>query len=127
MDLLNRLRVILCMLVLVLSGTTHADVSNNLSSEFSGTSDMRRHKRMGISTQIGGSSGMFGLGLELNLSERFSVIGMFGGGNRYQAFSISVKRLLGEETLVPYLGGGLSRWYSSSSKTAAIDDTSPSF
>jgi hypothetical protein len=81
---------------------------------FSTADELRTRKRMGIAAQLAGTTGLFGVLLELNLSSNNSANIGFGGGPGYSSMSFQWKHQFNGRFFSPYLGVGYARWYNSS-------------
>lgn len=81
------------------------DYANNLK--------LREERRMGISTQVGGTAGLFGLGLELNIEDQDGAMIGAGFGSGYSTFTIGWKHSFEGTVFTPYTTLGWSRWYNS--------------
>lgn len=72
----------------------------------------RQHKRVGFGFGLIGAYGLAGPQLELNFIPEVGITTGFGLGPGYQAFNLQVKRILAGDSLMPYIAGGVARWYS---------------
>jgi hypothetical protein len=87
--------------------------------------ELRSRRRVGVGAVVAGPLGAGGLGLELNVSPRTSVVLGYGGGRPFQSFTFQVKRSLAGRYFIPYLAGGYARWYGNATSAAAFSDTYP--
>jgi hypothetical protein len=95
--------------------------------DFSDSVEFRSKRRVGVGAMVGGTSGLYGIGTELNLNTRNSVNTIFGGGPRYSTFSMNWKYLFSEGKITPFAGAGISYWYNSSKRNDPIQNTTPGF
>jgi len=101
--------------------TRHIDKSAGTGEQF------RRLRRAGVGGTIAGDIGAYGIALDLNFVPKWSFTAGFGGGPRYQAFSIKVKRYMGGKHLVPYFGGGYARWASVKDEGKIYEESTPGY
>jgi hypothetical protein len=104
----------------------------SLSENFSGgtyddTLSMRSQRRVGAGFQVGGQAGMAGINLELNITPENSALLGFGGGPKYNSFSLAWKYIFGGNLVAPYFSTTLSRWYNSSKGSANFNESNPGF
>ncbi len=90
--------------------------------------EYRRTHRVGFGMVAGGSYGIAGGMLELNLSPRWSAGIGVGRGDPFQSVVASVKRFsnLWDSSWLPYFGAHFARWENFGS-TEPIQSTAPSF
>lgn len=86
--------------------TTTSAYANNLK--------MREERRVGVGVQAGGTAGLLGLLLELNIEDQDGTLIGAGFDQGYSTFSISWKHNFEGEYFTPYTTLGWSRWFSSS-------------
>ena len=89
--------------------------------------ELRSIKRVGIGANAAGAYGIMGASLELNLTPRWSSLIGFGFSGDFQSFNFQVRRFLGGEALLPYLGFGLAYWSNNGEKEGGIRETNPGF
>lgn len=95
--------------------------------EFSTALDLRARRRVGVGFSMAGQTGIGGALIELNFSPANSVVTGFGGGPRYNALALEWKHVFGGRSISPYSTLGYSHWYSSSSKAAPLERTTPGY
>ena len=113
-------------------GTSWFSSETSLSENFGGgtydsTLSMRAQRRVGAGLQIGGQAGMAGINLELNITPENSALLGFGGGPKYNSFSLAWKYIFGGNMFAPYFSTTLSRWYNAGKGSANFNDSNPSF
>jgi len=113
-----RLILFTCSLVLVSSTAFAAKIlirdGQRTTMESPSSSDgisLRKERRVAVGFSAAGPLGVLGGNLELNFNPRWGVMAGYGTGFSYQTWTLQVKRVLAGEFLLPYLAGGLSRWY----------------
>lgn len=84
------------------------------SSAYSSNLSLREDRRVGVGTQIGGSAGLIGVHLELNVENQDGVLTGFGFGDGFSTFTIAWKHSFEGLYFTPYTTLGWSRWFSSS-------------
>ena len=89
--------------------------------------EMRKTRRVAIGTVVGGSLGLIGGNLELNLNSQTGIVGGYGGGPGYQAFTIEIKQYIAGDTFLPFLGAGYSRWFNSVGSSEGFKQSRPQF
>ena len=89
--------------------------------------ELRKIRRAGIGLSAAGALGIYGINLELNFTPKWGANFGYGGGSGFQSFSISGKRFLGGETILPYIAAGYSNWASNSDQNRDLKKSSPSF
>lgn len=99
---------------------------SNTKSSSDGYS-MRKIRRVGIGASGAGPLGMLGANLELNFTPKWGLMAGYGTGMTYQSYTFQVKRVLAGEYLLPYLAGGVSRWYTASEGRGKIENIQPAF
>lgn len=75
----------------------------------------RGDRKVGVGTQVGGTAGLLGLHLELNIEEQDSVVSGFGFGQGFSTFTVAWKRSYEGLFFTPYTTVGWSRWFNSAS------------
>ncbi|MBX2988198.1 MAG: hypothetical protein KF802_09895 [Bdellovibrionaceae bacterium] len=88
-------------------------------STYSNNLKMREDRRVGVGTQVGGSAGMMGLHVELNIEDQDGVLAGFGLGEGFSTFSLAWKHNFEGEFFTPYTTMGVSRWYNSAGTSPA--------
>lgn len=96
------------------SGELDLDSPSGESVAYANNLKMREARRVGVGTQLGGTSGTLGLHMELNIEDENSALAAFGMGDGFSTFSISWKHQFEGDYLTPYTTVGWSRWYNSS-------------
>ena len=91
---------------------------------FTSVEAMRDRKKMAISTTVSGATGLLGLNLNLNFSKEFTTSFGVGLSRGFQSFNAHIKYSLGGTSIMPYLVGGYSRWYTNDPE-GEIKRTSP--
>ena len=77
----------------------------------SGVDELKMKKRVGLGVVAAGPFSVFGLELDINVTEEFSIGGGLGTGLDYSTFVLKGKYYLLGERFSPYVGGGLARWW----------------
>ena len=106
------MRKVFGLLILVVSFAAQAQeasYTNNLK--------MRTERRVGVGAELGGSSGLAGALLELNMEDENAALVGIGFGNTYSTFSLAWKHSFEGKVLTPYTTLGWSRWYASGGAT----------
>jgi hypothetical protein len=89
---------------------------------------LRKERRVAIGFTAAGPLGVLGGNLELNFSPQWAVMGGYGTGFSYQSWTFQVKHVLAGEWLLPYLSGGVSRWYTTTTDTKPVGkDSQPAY
>ena len=83
---------------------------------------MREHRKVGVALGLGGSLGIYGVQLELNLDDENAVLVGLGKGPSYNSFHVQWKHSFEGQYFTPYFSTGYSRWYNSEIKN--IDNSS---
>lgn len=73
--------------------------------------DLRLQKRFGVGIAAGGGVAMFGIEVDVNLTEDYSLSGALGTGIDYSTFAIKGRYFLLGREFSPYLGLGFARWW----------------
>ena len=88
--------------------------------------ELRKERRVAIGVSVAGPLAIFGGNLELNFSPHWAIMGGYGTGFTYQTWTFQIKHVLAGEWLLPYLSGGISRWYTTTAETKPVGkDTQP--
>jgi hypothetical protein len=95
--------------------------------DFEDSYDLRSQKRVGAGFVLGGSVGLMGVMTELNFTPTDSVVTAFGGGPRYNSFTLGWKHSWSTGSISPYTGINYSYWYSSSRKQDYMGNSNPGF
>ncbi len=89
--------------------------------------DLRTKRRMGVGAAAAGAHGVFGINIDLNLTSRITTELGFGLSTEFQTFHFAVKRYLGGESVLPYIGLGYARWSNNGETRGGIEETNPGF
>lgn len=101
-------------------GSSRASSSDGIS--------LRKERRVAIGFTAAGPLGVLGGNLELNFSPHWAILGGYGTGLSYQSWTFQVKHVLAGEWLLPYLSGGISRWYTTTTDTKPVGkDSQPAY
>jgi len=73
--------------------------------------DLKMKKRVGLGVAAAGPFSVFGVELDINVTEEFSISGGLGTGLDYSTFVLKGKYFLLGERFSPYVGGGIARWW----------------
>lgn len=107
--------------------TTSDETSIRSGSSTDGLS-MRKDRRVAIGFSAAGPLGVLGANLELNFNPRWGIMGGYGTGFTYQTWMFQVKRVLAGEYLLPYLAGGVARWYTTTPSNGPVTrDAQPAY
>lgn len=85
---------------------------------------LKMDKRFGIGVSAAGPLAIFGIEIDINVSEDFSLSGGIGTGMDYSTMSVKSRYYLLGKNVSPYIGLGMARWWSNS---VASRDLAPSF
>lgn len=85
---------------------------------------LKMDKRFGIGVAAAGPLAIFGLEIDINVTEDFSLSGGLGTGMDYSTMAVKSRYYLLGKNVSPYIGLGMARWWSS---TVASRDLAPSF
>jgi hypothetical protein len=99
----------------VVGATNTSSVNISVQDTYSSNIQMREERKVGISTQIGGGLGMFGVNLEVNVDGENTAVAGMGTGTGYGTFQMLWKHHWEGKYFTPYTSAGLSRWYNSDS------------
>lgn len=72
----------------------------------------RQSRKVGVGFGLAGAYGIAGTHLELNFVPEVGLLVGFGLGSGYQTFNLQLKKVLAGDSFMPYIAGGLARWYS---------------
>lgn len=103
------MKVIFVFFVMMMGAMAHAQET---STAYADNLKLREARRVGLGTQIGGTAGMLGLLLELNLEDQDGTTVGAGFGDQYGTFTLSWKHSFEGTYFTPYTTLGWSRWYS---------------
>lgn len=78
--------------------------------------EQRMQKRFGVGLSAGGGAAKLGFEVDVNLTEDFSLSGTWGTGFDYSTFAVRGRYFLLGNSLSPYLGLGLARWWSNGTR-----------
>lgn len=127
------LKILSRIAILVLAtSAAHADISETAASvfkidentAFESNLKMRDQRRFGVGLEAGGTLGLYGADVELNIEDADGVKAGFGGGPGYNSFALLWKHNFEGDNLAPYTSVGYSRWYNSAGDTKAVHDSS---
>ena len=90
---------------------------------YSSNTEMRGHKKFGIGTSVGGSTGMLGLNVEINLEPENALVIGLGTGPSYGTFDVLWKNNLERYYLSPYTKFGYSKWFRAGGGGTAADSS----
>lgn len=88
---------------------------------YNSNTEMRGHKKFGAGTSVGGSGGMLGLNLEINLEPENALVIGVGTGPSYGTFNILWKNSVESRYLSPYTKVGYSKWFAAGGSGTAAD------
>lgn len=80
--------------------------------------ELKTTRRFGVGFSAGGPLGVFGIDMDVNLSEFLSLGGGFGTGFDYNSFMFKARYFILGTRVNPYIAFGFARWYS----RTGIDD-----
>lgn len=98
------------------------------NQEFKNFDQLRKKRRVGAGAVLGGSIGMMGLQLELNITEVLSGLLQFGGGPQYSSFGFLGRyngTEIGNYPIVPIFSAGVSSW--SGRGDGSLEKSNPSY
>ncbi len=108
-------------------GQRHS-VTESTSRSSSDGLTLRKERRVAIGASAAGPLGVLGANLELSFNPRWSIMAGYGTGFTYQSWTFQVKRVLAGEYLLPYLAGGIARWYTTTpGKEPISKETQPGY
>jgi hypothetical protein len=104
------------------------EVSDGSSFTSADGISLRRERKVAVGVSVAGPLAVLGGNLELNFDPQWGIMGGFGTGFSYQTWTFQVKRVLAGEYLLPYLAGGIARWYTTTPSNGRIsDNVQPSY
>lgn len=108
-------RLIPVLLLLLLGGTRANAIIETIGDEnfYASNLKMREDRKVGVGFAAGGSAGVIGLQVELNIEDQNGAALSFGAGDSYSTFSLAWKHNFEGLYLTPYTTLGWSRWYGS--------------
>lgn len=99
-------------LIIILIAGSGAFGASSISMD--STYQLRIEKKMGVGARIGGTSGLLGAIVEINLDDLNSVLINVGRGQSYNTVGFFWKPVYDQGALSYYSKVGYSRWYNSS-------------
>jgi len=81
---------------------------------------LKMEKRFGIGVVAGGPLSIFGIEIDINISEDFSLSGGIGTGIDYSTLALKGRYYLLGRSVSPYVGFGVARWWADSLKSADL-------
>lgn len=84
---------------------------------------MRNFKKFGVSAQVGGVAGTFGVNGELNLENLNTLMVGMGMGQSYNTFNVRWKKSLESAYLSPFATAGYSKWYNSGDSSSSYNES----
>jgi hypothetical protein len=103
-----RLLSVLFILSCISSGALAQEETSYMSNV-----QMRGERKVGLGTQLGGSAGLIGINLDLNIEDQDGAVVGLGMGSGYSTFSLFWKHSFEGKYFTPYTTLGWSRWYNS--------------
>lgn len=103
----------------VTTTTTTETTTMTMGGTYTDNLNMREQRKLGVGTQVGGTAGMLGLLLELNLQREDAATVALGFGDTYGTFTVAWKHNFEGKVFTPYTTLGWSRWYSSSTNSSS--------
>lgn len=82
--------------------------------------DLKMQKRFGIGLAAAGGLSVLGIEADFNLTENMSISGGIGTGLDYSTFAVKGKYYLLGESVSPYFGLGLARWWTNGTREKNI-------
>lgn len=79
--------------------------------------DLKKYRKFGIGTSIGGANGLLGLNAEVNLEPENALIIGLGTGPSYGSFNLAWKRNFESDYLSPYFKVGYAKWFGTSNRS----------
>lgn len=79
-------------------------------TEFSNADEMRKDRRVAVGTQLGGTTGQYGIGVNLFFNPESAFVASFGGSDSYRGFHFGGQFLWSEKSFSVYHRLGYSRW-----------------
>lgn len=81
---------------------------------------LKMDKRFGIGLTAAGGLSLFGLEVDINVTEDFSLSGGLGTGLDYSTVAVKGRYFLLGKSVSPYIGVGFARWWSDSLKSRDV-------
>lgn len=78
--------------------------------------ELRMLKRFGVGISAAGPLSVIGMEFDVNVSESFSIGGGIGSGLDYSSMMVKGRYFLLGQSVSPYIGAGLARWWTSGTK-----------
>jgi hypothetical protein len=82
--------------------------------------ELRMAKRFGLGISAAGPLSVMGIEIDFNISENFSISGGIGTGLDYSTFMVKGRYFLLGESVSPYIGASIARWFSSGTSAKAV-------
>ena len=90
---------------------------------YSSNLDLKRHKKFGFGTSVGGVAGMFGLNAEINLEPENALVLGLGTGPNYGTFNVLWKNNVEANYFSPYFKVGYSKWFSAGGGSGSASES----
>lgn len=84
---------------------------------------LKMSRRFGVGLSAGGGLAVFGVEADVNVTENFSITGGLGSGIDYSTLMLKGRWFLMGEWVSPYLGVGISRWWTDGTAEKNIGPT----
>lgn len=82
--------------------------------------ELRMAKRFGLGLSAAGPLSVMGIEIDFNVTENFSVSGGIGTGLDYSTFMVKGRYFLLGESVSPYLGLAVARWFTNGTPVRSI-------
>jgi hypothetical protein len=106
-------RIIILTSLLISQIAWSAINGESVLTKYDSNIQMRDHRKVGVGLQLGGSTGLLGLFVDLNFENQDGAQVGLGQGVGFSAFSIAWKHSFEGQYISPYMLLGWSRWFNS--------------
>lgn len=87
----------------------------------------RSRRKVGVGVSGSGPWGILGTHLELNFASDISLQGGIGFGSGFQTFALQIRKFIPGKWFLPYIAGGVARWYTVGEGNGNMDTSTPGF
>lgn len=89
--------------------------------------EFRKKRKVGFGVAGAGVWGMLGAHIDLNFSPAYTLHGGVGTGEGFQTFAVQVRKYIPGQSFLPYVSGGIARWYTTGNGKGPIKSSTPGF
>jgi hypothetical protein len=90
---------------------------------YSSNLHLKQHKKFGVEVALGGSSGVAGVGAELNLDPATALVVGMGTGPSYGTFNVAGKYNFEGYYFSPYAKAGYAKWFDAGTDKSSASDS----